>query len=70
LVDVGLVLIESCAMLDLDESQITVCMRVPEGEGGRRQEAQEFQTTTAGLIMLADSLQVAPRRSRVRGMAT
>ena len=49
-------LIERCAMLDVHKSQITACVRVPDGQGGRRQEIQEFRSTTAGLITLADWL--------------
>ena len=49
-------LIERCAMLDIHKSQITVCVRVPDDHGGRRQEMAEFSTTTAGLITLADWL--------------
>jgi transposase len=49
-------LIERCAMLDVHKSQITACVRVPDGHGGRRQEIQEFRSTTAGLITLADWL--------------
>jgi transposase len=49
-------LIERCAMLDVHKSQVTACVRVPDGDGGRRQEVREFRTTTAGLITLADWL--------------
>jgi transposase len=49
-------LIERCAILDTHKSQITVCVRVPDDHGGRRQEMAEFSTTTAGLITLADWL--------------
>jgi transposase len=49
-------LIERCAMLDVHKSQVTACVRVPDGDGGRRQEIREFQTTTAGLLVLADWL--------------
>ncbi len=49
-------LIERCAMLDIHKSQVTACVRVPDGHGGRRQEIQEFRSTTAGLITLADWL--------------
>src|SRR5207249_4003014 len=35
---------------------ITSCVRVPDGDGGRRQEIREFRTTTAGLVTLADWL--------------
>ena len=43
-------------MLDVHKSQVTACVRVPDGDGGRRQEIREFRTTTAGLITLADWL--------------
>ena len=49
-------LIERCAMLDVHKSQITACVRVPDGDGGRRQEVCEFRATTAGLVTLADWL--------------
>jgi transposase len=49
-------LIERCSMLDVHKSQVTACVRVPDGDGGRRQEIREFRTTTAGLITLADWL--------------
>jgi transposase len=49
-------LIERCAMLDIHKAQITACVRVPDGEGGRRQATREFATTTAGLVTLADWL--------------
>lgn len=43
-------------MLDVHKAQVTACVRVPDGDGGRRQEIREFRTTTAGLITLADWL--------------
>lgn len=49
-------LIERCAMLDIHKSQITACVRVPDGAGGRRQEVREFASTTSGLVTLADWL--------------
>lgn len=49
-------LIERCAMLDIHKSQITACVRVPDGRGGRHQEICEFRSTTAGLVTLADWL--------------
>ena len=49
-------LIERCAMLDVHKAQVTACVRVPDGAGGRRQEIREFSTTTAGLLVLADWL--------------
>jgi transposase len=49
-------LIERCAMLDVHKSQVTACVRVPDGTGGRQQQTREFATTTAGLVTLADWL--------------
>jgi transposase len=49
-------LIERCAMLDIHKSQITACVRVPDGHGGRRQDVCEFRATTAGLVTLTDWL--------------
>jgi transposase len=49
-------LIERCAMLDIHNSQITACVRVPDDAGGRRQELREFHATTSGLLTLADWL--------------
>lgn len=49
-------LIERCAMLDIHKAQITACVRVPDGDGGRRQEIREFASTTSGLLTLADWL--------------
>ena len=43
-------------MLDIHKSQVTACVRVPDGEGGRRQEIREFAATTLGLLTLADWL--------------
>jgi transposase len=49
-------LIERCAMLDIHKSQVTACVRVPDGDGGRRQEIREFAATTSALVTLADWL--------------
>jgi transposase len=49
-------LIERCAALDIHKDSLTACVRVPDGDGGRRQEACAFPTTTAGLLALADWL--------------
>ena len=53
-------LIERCAMLDIHKSQITACVRVPDGDSGRRQEVREFRSTTSGLVTLADWLRAMP----------
>jgi transposase len=49
-------LIERCGMLDIHKPQITACVRVPDDAGGHRQEIREFQSTTSGLLLLADWL--------------
>lgn len=49
-------LIERCSMLDIHKSHVTACVRVPDRGGGRRQEIREFQSTTCGLLTLADWL--------------
>ena len=41
-------LIERCAMLDIHKAQITACVRVPDGHGGRLQEVREFSTRPPG----------------------
>ena len=43
-------------MLDIHKEQITACVRVPDGDGGRQQDIREFVTTTSGLLTLADWL--------------
>ena len=43
-------------MLDIHKEQITACVRVPDGDGGRQQEIREFVTITSGLLTLADWL--------------
>jgi len=37
-------------MLDIHKEQITACVRVPDGDGGRQQEIREFVTTTSSLL--------------------
>ena len=49
-------LFERCAMLDIHKEQITACVRVPDGDGGRQQDIREFVTTTSGLLTLGDWL--------------
>jgi transposase len=49
-------IIERCAALDIHKDSLIACVRVPDGRGGRRQQAQWFSTTTAGLLALADWL--------------
>ena len=56
-------LIERCAMLDVHKAQAAACVRVPVGDGVRRQEIREFRTSTAELITFADWLAAGRRRS-------
>jgi transposase len=49
-------LIERSAALDIHKDSLTACVRVPDGDGGRRQETATFATTTSGLMALADWL--------------
>ena len=41
-------LIERCAMLDIHKSQITACVRVPDGARRPPQEIAEFPTPPRG----------------------
>ena len=44
------------AALDVHKAQVTACVRVPDGGGGREQHVAEFQTTVRGLLGLRDWL--------------
>jgi transposase len=46
-----------CAGLDVAKDQVVACVRVPDGQGGRRQEVRTYPTFTSGLEALADWLQ-------------
>ena len=48
--------IERGAGLDVHKKSVTTCVRVPDPDGGRRQERQSFATTAAGLLTLRDWL--------------
>jgi len=50
-------LVTWCAGLDVAKDEVVACVRVPDGTGGRRQEARTFQTFTSSLETLADWLQ-------------
>jgi len=45
-----------CAGLDVAKDEVVVCVRVPDGCGGRAQEVRTFPTFTSGLEALADWL--------------
>jgi transposase len=50
------VLVERQSALDVHKAQVTACVRVPDGEGGRIQRVEQFQTTVPGLLAMADWL--------------
>jgi transposase len=49
-------LVTRCAGLDVAKDEVVACVRVPDGQGGRRQEVRTFPTFTSGLEALADWL--------------
>ena len=49
-------IVERPCTLDIHKAEVTACVRVPDGEGGRWQEVHEFKTTVAGLLVLRDWL--------------
>jgi transposase len=49
-------LVLRCAGLDVAKDEVVACVRVPDGQGGRRQEVRTFPTFTSGLEALADWL--------------
>ena len=42
-----------CAGLDVAKDEVVACVRVPDGRGGRAQEARTFPTFSSGLEALA-----------------
>ena len=50
------VVVERCAFLDVHRDTVMACARTPDGEGGRREEMQQFRTTTSQLLLLSDWL--------------
>ena len=50
------VLVERQSALDVHKAQVTACVRVPDGDGGRLEQIEQFQTTVPGLLALADWL--------------
>jgi transposase len=61
--------VERPAALDVHKAQVTACVRVPDGRGGRIEEVETFATTVSGLLVLADWLE-AHRVERVAMEAT
>jgi transposase len=49
-------LVPRCAGLDVAKDEVVACVRVPDGQGGRRQEVRTYPTFTLGLEALADWL--------------
>jgi transposase len=50
------VLVERQSALDVHKAQVTACVRVPDGDAGRVQRVEQFQTTVPGLLALVDWL--------------
>ena len=50
------VLVQRQSALDVHKAQVTACVRVPDGEAGRVQHVEQFQTTVPGLLAMADWL--------------
>jgi len=50
------VLVERQSALDVHKAQVTACVRVPDGDGGRLERIEQFQTTVPGLLAMADWL--------------
>jgi transposase len=48
--------VERPGALDVHKAQVTACVRVPAGGGGREQHVAEFSTTVGGLLTLRDWL--------------
>jgi transposase len=46
-------LVPRCAGLDVAKDEVVACVRVPDGQGGRRQEVRSYPTFTSGLEALA-----------------
>jgi transposase len=49
-------LLERCAALDVHQASVSACVRVPDGQGERREFAEAFGTTTPDLLALGDWL--------------
>lgn len=50
-------MLDRCAGLDVAKDELVACVRVPDGDGGRRQEVRTYPTFTSGLEGLADWLE-------------
>jgi transposase len=49
-------LLKCCAALDVHQASLSACVRVPDGQGERREFAEAFGTTTPDLLALGDWL--------------
>jgi transposase len=49
-------IVERPAALDVHKAQVTACVRVLDGDGGRLEQIEQFQTTVPGLLAMADWL--------------
>jgi transposase len=49
--------VERAGALDVHKEQVTACVRVPDGRGGRAEFVETFATTVSGLLVLADWLE-------------
>src|SRR5438270_13544809 len=50
-------MLERCVGHDVAKDELVACVRVPGGDGGRRQEIRTYPTFTSGLEGLADWLE-------------
>ena len=48
------VVVERCAFLDVHSDTVMACARMPDGDGGRREEVTDFGTTTSQLLLTRD----------------
>lgn len=50
------IVVQRCAALDIGKAELTVCVRTPDGAGGRRKRTRTFTTFTSELERMADWL--------------
>jgi transposase len=50
------VIVDRCAFADVHRDTVVVCVRTPDGAGGRRKQVRTFATTTGELLRLRDWL--------------
>jgi transposase len=49
-------LLERCAALDVHQASVSVCVRLPDDDGGRHELDARFGTTTPDLLAMSDWL--------------